>query len=264
MIVGVSSIKIIQSENVGVKHLFGKVSDVPIYEGLHLKSPLTKIETYNGKTQEYTMVSAIGEGEINGVDSISALTSENLEIGLDVTILYRIDRKQASEIWKKIGTQKDVITKIIRPIVRTRVRDIVSQYTKDELNKQRPEVANKILLLMKDDMNKRGIIIEDVLVRKIVFPSRVQDAINEKEEEKEKAGKMEFTIITESKEKERKRIEAQGIADANEIIANSITDSYLKWYWIESIKNNQNVMYVPIGNDGIPIFKNIDNNNKIE
>jgi len=258
LIIASFSVKIIPTEHVGVKHLFGKVDPTPIYDGLNFKSPLTKVQLYSGKTEEYTMVSTFGEGAKADVDSITAKTKNNVEVGLDITVLYKIDRAQAVNIWKNIGTQEQIISKIVRPIIRTKVRDIVALYHKDVVNNQRVKIAKEIEESIRTSVQPKGIIVENLLLRDIKFPPEIQEAINDKEREKEMAAKMENTILLEEKEANRKVIEAQGIADANKIIAHSITRNYLLWYWIENIKGNQNVMYVPVGTDGMPMFKDID------
>ena len=253
-----NAITIIPTNSEGVKHLFGKVYGETLSEGIHVINPLSKVEQYTLRTQEYTMVSAIGEGAQSGVDTITAKTKENTQIGLDITVLYHLDKTQVKNIWENIGSQENIITKIVRPIVRTKVRDVVSLYTKDEVNRLRLNISLQIQSMIEGDVKDRGVVIEQVLIRNIVFPVEVQNAINAKEEEKELAEKMVFTILKETKEAERRVIEAEGISKANKIIATSLTDEYLRWYWIDNLDNYDSVIYVPVANDGMPIFKNVD------
>lgn len=255
----IASVKIIPTGHAGVRHLFGKVySDEPLSEGFHLINPLAKVAKYSIRTEEYTMVSAIGEGAVTEADTISAKTIENTEVGLDITVLYHLEKKALIGIWREVGHQENVVAKLIRPPIRTRVRDIVALYTKDEVNKQRPKIAQEIRVSIEENVAKRGIVIEEVFLRDIKFPRKVQEAINEKEAEKEAAAKMQFTIEKERREKERKIVEAQGISEANKIIAKSLTREYLTWYWINGLENYQSVAYVPIGDNGMPIFKDVD------
>lgn len=253
------SIKIIPTGHIGVRHVFGKVTGNPLVAGLNLKNPLARVQVYSIRTEEYTMISAIGEGAIEGADTISAKTKENTEVGLDITVLYRLNDEKVIEIWKTIGTEGDIIAKLIRPPIRTKVRDIVALYTKDELNQQRPAIAVEIEDAIKENVKGRGIIIEQVFLRDIKFPLEVQNAINDKEAEKERAEKMVFTIDKEKREAERKRVEAQGIADANAIIDRTLSREYLTYYWITNLKEHESVLYVPVGDAGMPLFKEVDN-----
>ena len=96
------------------------------------------------------------------------------------------------------------------------------------------------------------------MFRNVELPPQLKTAIEEKKKAEQESLRMEYILKKEEQEADRKRIEAQGIADANDIIAGSLTTNYLTWYWINNLDKHNSVMYVPIGEMGMPMFKNID------
>jgi prohibitin 2 len=242
----------------GVKfnYFFGGVMEDEFGEGWHIKPPWVSVINYNIKTQAYTMSIAAGEGQIARDDRITAISKDGLNVDFDVTILYHIIPERASDIHQSVGRNYDQI--IIRPVTRTAIRDIAGEYLAMDMHQKRPEIGNKIFDKLKPLFNEKNIVLENVLVRTIVRPPQIERAIEDKLQAEQEAQKMEFVIQKEQKEAERKRIEAEGIAKANEIIGQSLTPSYLSWYWITNLDKHNSVIYVPITERGFPIFKNID------
>jgi len=248
-------IVIVPAGHVGVYDELGKVKDKEFQPGFHLKIPWANVISMSVKTQEYTMTYTQGEGSKSESDVISALTKEGLTVDLDITVLYRLQPDKADIIYKTIGT--NYINVIVRPQIRTAIRDIVAKYEAKQIySEDRQKVSLEIFDEMKESLNERGIILEKVLLRHVQIPTELTKAIEQKLTAEQAIAKKEFDVKTEEKEADRKRIEAQGIADANEIIANSLSESYLQWYWIGQLEK-ANVYYVPVGNDGLPIFKEI-------
>ena len=97
-----------------------------------------------------------------------------------------------------------------------------------------------------------------VLIRKVTLPETVAQRVEQKIEAKQEAERMEFVIDRERLEADRRVIEAEGISEANKVIAESLTREYLQWHWIQSLENHDSVLYVPVGNNGMPLFKNVD------
>lgn len=244
---------------VGVKfnYLAGGVEEEEFGEGWHLKPPWVSVTTYNVKTQEYTMSLVASEGEINRDDRITAISKDGLNVDFDVTILYHIIPEQANVIHQRVGQGYEKV--IIRPVTRTAIRDVAGEYVAMDMHQKRPEIAEKIFTNLKPLFADKNIVLEQVLVRTIVRPPQIERAIENKLEAEQDAQKMEFVIQKEEKEAERKQIEADGIATANEIIGESLTPNYLSWYWIENLDSHTSVIYVPINEQGFPMFKDIDN-----
>ena len=203
------------------------------------------------------MTSRIGEGQVKSNDSITALTKEGLKVGLDITVLYHMDGKRATEIYKTIG--KNYEGKIIRPAIRSNIREIVAQYNAGALySEKREESATKLLALLKEKIDPRGIIIEEVLLRDITLPAKLSDAIEEKLKADQEAQRFDFIIQKEEKEANRKRIEATGQRDAQKIINESLTDRYLQYLYIRELKDREGTIYVPTNpSNGLPMFRGL-------
>jgi len=247
----------IPAGHVGVYDLFGNVRDNEIPTGLHIKIPFAHIEKMSMKTQEYTMSIIAEEGEVKGrSDTISALTKEGLSVDLDITVWYKLQPDKASDIYQTVGIDYREI--LVRPKIREAIRSVIAKYeAKTIYSEDRERVQIEIQEEVEKDLKDRGILIEKVLLRNIQLPEKVRTSIEEKLQSEQEAQRMEFVLQKEEKEAQRKRVEAQGIADANKIIANSLTDQYLQWYWIENLDKHSSVIYVPIGEDGMPMFKSI-------
>ena len=254
-----ASIQIIDAGYTGVYSLFGKVRDKELSSGFHLVIPLAKVTRMSIRTEEYTMSIAQGEGKRYGADAITSLTKEGLSVDLDMTVLYRVEEDQASEIYKTVGVKEDIDEKIIRPTIRTAIRDIIAQYeAKDIYSEKREEAAEKIAGKLKNDLKPRGIIIEQVLLRNVALPANLAKAIQEKLQAEQEAQKYDFILAREKKEKERKIIEAEGQRDAQKIINQSLTSNYLYYLYIKDLKEREGTIYVPTNpSTGMPLFRDL-------
>lgn len=249
-------IAIVPAGHVGVHDLFGDVKEREYEPGFYIIHPFASLKDMSIKTQEYTMSSVTGEGEVKGADSITTLTKEGLTVNVDLTLLYSIQPEQADVIYTTVGLDyKDVL---IRPNLRSVIREVIANYEAKEIySEKRSEIESEILTRFKDSLSNRGIIIENIMIRDIRLPQTISDAIEAKLTAEQEIEKRSFDVEKEKQEADRKRIEAQGIADANEIIATSLTSEYLTWYWIEGLDSHESVIYVPISSDGVPLFKQV-------
>lgn len=238
-------------------HFFDGVEEEELEEGLHLKAPWVSVINYNIKTKAYTMSVVSGEGQVRGDDRIVAISKDGLSVGFDVTVLYHIQPEKADVIHQTVGKSYPAV--IIRPSARTVIRDEAGRYAAMEMHQRRPEIAEGIFEELKPMFSDKNIVLEQVLVRNIIRPSQIEQAIENKLEAEQDAQKMEFVIQKEQKEAERRKIEAEGIAKANQIIGESLTPSYLSWYWITNLDKHNSVIYVPVSDQGFPMFKDIDN-----
>lgn len=243
----------------GVKfnYFSGGVEEEEFSEGWHIKPPWVEVINYNIKTQDYTMSLIQDEGQVRRDDRITAISKDGLNVDFDVTILYHIIPEKASNIHQSVGESYEKI--IIRPITRTEIRDVAGGYQAMDMHQKRPEIGDKIFSNLKPLFESKNIVLEQVLVRTIVRPPQIERAIENKLQAEQEAQKMEFVIQKEKKEADRKKIEADGIATANQIIGESLTPSYLSWYWISNLDKHSSVIYVPINEQGFPMFKDIDN-----
>ncbi|MFH0840901.1 MAG: prohibitin family protein [bacterium] len=254
-----ASIVIVDAGETGVYSLFGKVKDQELRSGFHLVIPLAKVDILTIRTEEYTMSGISTEGKKAGDDAIIALTKEGLNVDLDMTVLYRLDEEKAAELYKTVGLNYE--EKIIRPAIRSTIREVIAQYeAKDIYSEKREEAAQKIMDNLKEDTESRGIIIETVLLRNVKLPENLATSIQEKLQAEQEAQKYEFILQKEIKEKERKIIEAEGQRDAQSIINQSLTTNYLYYLYVSQLKDREGTIYVPTSNStGMPLFKEIGN-----
>ena len=231
----VSMFKVIDAGQVGVKTLFGKVQTETLNSGLNFINPMMDVTFIDIRTLNYTMSGVHDEGEKSGDDAIKTLTADGLEVTMDLTVLYRVLAKDAPNIIKETGL--DYRDKIVRPITRTKIRDNAVYYTAVDLySKKRDEFQNRIFKTIDEDFKKRGLVLEQLLVRNITLPATVKASIEEKIKAEQDAQKMEFVLQKEKQEAERKRVEAQGIADYQRIIALGLTDKQLQYEQIKAQK----------------------------
>jgi regulator of protease activity HflC (stomatin/prohibitin superfamily) len=258
MIIGISLSCFIQVDagQVGVKKLFGKVQSDVLESGLHFINPLYEVEKMDTKTQNYTMSGVHDEGQKSGDDAIRVLTADGLEVTIDLTVLYRLIPVDAPRLVKETGV--DYEYKIVRPIARTRIRDNAVYYDAVALySTKRDEFQNRIFKGIEDDFKKRGLLLENLLVRNITLPAAVKGTIEQKIQAEQESQKMQFVLQKEKQEADRKRIEAQGIADYQRIISESLTDKQLQYEQIKAYKEialSQNAKIIVMGKGNTPVI----------
>ncbi|MEI6379066.1 MAG: prohibitin family protein [Candidatus Falkowbacteria bacterium] len=257
VLLAMMSVRVIQAGEVGVISLFGSVSERVLKSGLNVVIPFSVVHRLPTRTTEYTMSSAATEGKKVGDDSINTMTKEGLNVGMDITVLYRANEQTAVAIFKTIGA--DYEEKIIRPTVRSAIREVVAMYdAKEVYSSKRTEVNEKVLEAIKAQVEPRGFIIENVLLRDVKLPDNLTKSIQEKLQAEQEAQKYDFILAKEKKEAERKIIEAAGQRDAQKIINESLTTNYLYYQYIKELKDRPGTIYIPVSSTtGMPVFKGI-------
>ncbi|MFM2192477.1 MAG: hypothetical protein RLZZ118_1434 [Bacteroidota bacterium] len=241
---------------IGVQSLFGKIQSRTLSEGLNIVNPLVSVRKIDVKTQNYTMSAKHNEGDIEGDDAIRALTKDGLELVIDLSVLYRVSASDAPNLIRLVGP--DYIDKIVRPITRTKIRDNSVYYDAVELySTKRDEYQARITKDIEVEFKKRGLILENILVRNITLPETVKKAIEEKIRTEQESQKMEYVLSKEKQEADRKRVEAQGIADYQKIIGEGLSDKQLKYEQIKAYKelaNSENAKVIIMPNNGSNII----------
>ena len=236
-----SMFKQIDAGRVGVQSLYGSVQSDVLESGLHLINPLLEVTDFDIQTQNYTMSAIHGEGSQAGDDAIRVLSNDGLEVVIDLTVLYRITPNDAPKIFKQIGV--NYTDKIVRPVTRTRIRDNAVYYDAVALySTKRNEFQQRIFKSIEEDFKARGLVLEQLLIRNINLPVSVKASIESKINAEQDAQKMTFVLQKEKQEAERKRVEAQGIADYQRIISMGLTDKQLQY---ESIKAQKELAASP-------------------
>jgi regulator of protease activity HflC (stomatin/prohibitin superfamily) len=252
-----TAFKQVDAGKVGVKSLYGNVEPDILESGLHVINPLLDVTIFDVQTQNYTMSADHGEGAQQGDDAIRVLSNDGLEVVIDLTVLYRVMATDAPDILKEIG--ENYTDKIVRPVTRTRIRDNAVYYDAVALySTKRNEFQERIFKSIEADFKKRGLVLEQLLIRNINLPASVKTTIESKINAEQDAQKMQFVLQKEKQEAERKRVEAQGIADYQRIISLGLTDKQLQYETIKAQKElaaspNTKIIFMN-GKGGAPII----------
>jgi regulator of protease activity HflC (stomatin/prohibitin superfamily) len=241
VIAGFSISAIVQVEpgQVGVQKLFGKVNNNILQSGLNVINPLAKVVMFDVRTENYTMSAVHDEGQKQGDDAIRVLSADGLEVIVDLTVLYRVMPAEAPRLLREVGI--DYRNVVVRPICRTRIRDNAVYYDAVALySTKRDEFQSKIFASIETDLKTRGLVLEQLLVRNITLPESVKASIESKINAEQDAQKMTFVLQKERQEAERKRVEAQGIADYQKILSTGLSDRLLQYEMIKAISASPN------------------------
>jgi regulator of protease activity HflC (stomatin/prohibitin superfamily) len=252
-----SAVKQIDAGEVGVQSVFGKVVPETLPSGLNFVNPIANVYIFDSKTQNYTMSAVHDEGDRSGDDAIRVLTADGLEVVVDLTVLFRILPSDAPKILKEIG--EDYKNKVVRPITRTMIRDNAVYYDAVALySLKRNEFQTRIYNDIEKNFKKRGLVLEQLLIRNINLPNSVKQTIESKINAEQDAQKMQFVLQKEKQEAERKRVEAQGIADYQKILSTGLSDKQLQYESIlaqKELAKSPNAKVIIMGSGkGTPII----------
>lgn len=246
----------IDAGQTGIKKLFGNVQSGVLGSGLHFVNPLMEIERLDVRTQNYTMSGIHDEGTKVGDDAIRVLTADGLEVTIDLTVLYRVVPADAPKLIRETGA--DYETKVVRPIARTRIRDNAVYYDAVALfSTKRDEFQTRIFKGIEIDFRNRGLMLENLLVRNITLPAAVKGTIEQKIQAEQESQKMQFILAKERQEADRKRVEAQGIADYQRIISEGLSDKQLQYEQIKAnmeLAKSPNAKVIMMGGRGTPVI----------
>jgi regulator of protease activity HflC (stomatin/prohibitin superfamily) len=240
-----SSITRVDTGHVGVLTLFGRVTGETLGEGIHLINPLKTNNEMSVQTQTIK-------------ESASVPSSEGLMMALDTSLIFHLNPDRAAEVFQKIGA--DYQDKVVENQLRSAIRESTASHTANALyTGEREIVAKQIQERISEDLAKRGITVEAVLLRDIQLPATLKASIEAKQQAEQEALAMNFRLQKETQEAQRKRIEAAGVRDFQQIVAQGITPSLLEWKGIEATENlakSANSKVVVIGNNknGLPLI----------
>lgn len=230
-----ASFTIVEPGYVGVPVTFGNVGSQSLPAGIHPIFFLTDVYKMSVQTKNYTMSSATSEGNKIGDDAVATLSRDQLILKFDVSVWYHLDPSQANNVYSNIGLNYEEV--IVRPAIRTALVNAATKFdASDVMSLQRDAYTKTVTELLLQELNGRGVILDNVLIRNVEPPSTVSDAIAAKLKASQEAQQMEYTIQYAQKEAQRKAIEAQGISNAQKIIGNGLTQNYLQWYYISQLK----------------------------
>ncbi len=239
----VLGIRIVDNRNVGCRIRLGQIQTNETPPGVHVVIPvvenLAKVPTHT---------------RILDYKGVEVLAKDGLKIHMDITVGYKIKPNMACDAYLQYT---DIEQGLVVPEIRSSLRKVASRFLSTEYYEKRSEVDAKIVMALEELENPYFEIVQ-VNIRNVVLPESVVQAIQRKIVAKQEAERMQFVLQREEKEAERKKIEAQGIAEANRMIAGSLTENYLKWYQIQAIKDlgqspSNTFMVVPYDSGLFPV-----------
>jgi regulator of protease activity HflC (stomatin/prohibitin superfamily) len=240
-----NSVTSITTGHVGIVTMFGRVTGQTMGEGIHLVNPLAKVTELNIKTQEVK-------------EHASVPSKEGLVMDLETSVLYHLDSTQAAVVYQKIGINYAEV--LLVPNFRSAIRSVTASNLASSLySDARETIARDILAHLQAQVQPRGIVIENVLLRDLQLPQTLKQAIEAKQQAQQEAQRMEFVLQREKQEAERKRVEAAGIKDFQDIVSQGISDKLLQWKGIEAtleLVKSQNSKVIVVGNsrNGMPLL----------
>jgi len=240
-----SSVTKVGTGHVGVLTLFGKVTGETLGEGIHLINPLKTNNEMSIQTQTVK-------------ESANVPSSEGLMMSLDTSLIYHLNPDHAAEVFQKIGADYENV--VVEPTLRSAIRESTASHTANALyTGEREMVAKQIFEQVNAELSKRGLSVENVLLRDIQLPATLKASIEAKQQAEQEALAMNFRLQKETQEAQRKRIEAAGVRDFQQIVAQGISAELLEWKGIEATENlakSANTKVVVIGNskNGLPLI----------
>jgi regulator of protease activity HflC (stomatin/prohibitin superfamily) len=230
---------------VGVVDFFGTVSDVTLKAGINPVNPLARVIKFSVKTEELK-------------EAMEVPSKEGLSVQLEVSALFHLNPEKAGEVYKTIG--ENYVDVILTPQFRSVTRGITAGYDARALyTSEREMLALGIQKELERLVEPRGISVESTPLRRVGLPAGLTQAIEEKLRSEQESQRMQFVLTKEKQEADRKRIEAQGISDFQNIVAKGISEQLLRWKGIEAtekISQSQNakVIIIGAGKDGLPLI----------
>jgi prohibitin 1 len=240
-----SAVTRVDSGAVGVLTLFGRVTGEALPEGMHLINPFKTNHELSIRTQETK-------------ETASVPSSEGLVMNLDTSLIYHLNPEKAADVYQKIGPNYAEV--LIDPNLRAAIREATASHSANALyTGEREAVARQIFDQLARLLGERGFIVESVLLRDIQLPATLKASIESKQQAEQEALAMSFRLQKEKQEAERKRIEAAGIRDFQQIVAQGISSQLLEWKGIEATENlakspNAKVVVIGSGKNGLPLI----------
>lgn len=236
---------VIPAGHVGVVDFFGVVSENTLKSGINMVNPLAKVVKFSVKTQEIK-------------EDMDVPSKEGLTVGLEISVLFHLNPDKASLVYKTIGENYAQI--ILIPNFRSVCRGVTASYEAKALyTSEREQLAQLVKEELQKNVGPRGITIESTPLRKVILPEGLSKAIEAKLQAEQESQRMQFILQKEEQEAQRKRIEAKGIADFQDIVTRGISEPLLRWKGIEATEKlaqspNSKIVIIGAGKDGLPII----------
>ena len=213
-------------------------------------------------------------------ETYNAISGDGVSLSATMNVRFRLQRNAIPVLHQAVGP--DYLNLLVKPGIGSLTREVMAEYTAEQVySTARQEIQDKIRGLVESRLSQKmmehegeeesyrislndTIILFDTLVQGIELPQVVVGAINRKTEQYYISEEYVFRIQREKRESERKKIEAEGVRDFQQIVSQGISDSYLRWRGIEATlqlaqSNNSKVVIIGSAKDGLPIIlSNLD------
>lgn len=246
----------VEEGNVKVVKKWGATTGTVFEPGAHFVNPVSQsTSSLSVRPQSYTMSAQQGEGQRTGDDAIRVLTEDGLRTDIDVTVRYRVDASKAVDFYRKYRTLDTAEERLIRPSIRSVLRTEAGRLPVTEIYTGEGQTKLKLAAEqeLSDEFSNDGLILEAVQIRNVELPSEYAKAVEQKEITEQRRQQKQSELEVEKLEAERKKIEAQGEADANRIVSESLTNEVLAQQYIQKLDETDTV-YIPVGGEGYPQF----------
>lgn len=236
---------VIPAGHIGVVDFFGTVKETTLKSGINMNNPLARVIKMSIQTQELK-------------ETMDTPSKEGLTTQIEVSVLFHLNPERASEVYKTVG--EDYVSVLLEPQFRSVSRGVTALYEAKALyTSERGTLENLIFEDLIKVVEPRGVIIESTPMRRVGLPAGLSAAIEEKLRAEQESQRMQFVLMKERQEADRKRIEAQGIADFQKIVTLGINENLLRWKGIEATlkiaeSSNSKVIIVGSGKDGLPVI----------
>ncbi|MGW1882908.1 prohibitin family protein [Streptomyces sp. NPDC001970] len=236
-----STVYVVSAYEVGVPVAFGKVGS-PMTSGMHVKSPFTNVTTFSTRPVDLNL---------SDKDVVEVRSSQGGVMYAEVTVKWAVTPSKAVELYKLAGSEDAIQQRLVYPDSREIIRNVFARYTSEQgYASAREKINTEIGGLIKERLAPRGIDVTTVNLRNVKPSDRLQDQIDRKIQQQQATERATEAARTATAEAERRRIEAEGIARANKILNDSLTDKVLMNQCIDAYKeaSAKNPVYaVPCG-----------------
>jgi len=238
---------VIPAGHAGVIDFFGNVSTFTLKPGVNFVNPIARVVKFDTRKQELKEV-------------MSVPSKEGLSVELEISMIFRLSTEKVNDIYNNTGDYEEYLQKLVVPNFRSVVRGVTTKYEAKSLyTADREKLETEIEEKLKSVEEIQEVFVLSTPLRQIVLPAGLTASIEEKLKAEQDSQRMEFILTREKQEAERKRIEAKGIADFQDIVSRGISEQLLKWKGIEATEKlasspNSKVVVIGSGKDGLPII----------
>lgn len=242
---GACTVACVPTGHVGVVTTFGRVTGRQLAEGASIVAPWQGVQKLSVRTQELK-------------EQAQTPSNEGLIVGLDVSLLYRLEASKAANLYQTVGA--DYASVVVEPTLRSAIRSATANHKAETLyGEGRERIMNEIATALAPALTARGLVVERVLLRDVRLPERLKAAIESKQEAEQASMQMQFVLEKEKQEATRKAVEAEGIKQFQDIVSRGISEPLLQWKGIQATlalaqSANAKVVIIGAGKNGLPII----------